>query len=158
MAKVELLIQSLTSTGSQKDAIIKLLDYKNIKRFIACSAFVREDGVKTIISHLKKIGSISTAYVGIRNGITSIQGLIALLKSGITIHVIDTGSLSILYHPKIYCAFNDSNALTLIGSTNLTFPGLVNNIESSALIDLNLQDDNDNIFNVMRNNFHGNPP
>ena len=138
MAKVELLIQGFTESGSQKNALINLLAYHEIKRFITCSAFVREDGVATIKKQLKRIGKISTAYVGIRNGVTSVQGLISLLKSGITVYVIDTGSLAILYHPKIYCVFNDSNALTLIGSTNLTFSGLVNNIESSALIDLNL--------------------
>lgn len=146
MAKVELLIQGLTDSGNQKNALINLLSYQDIKRFITCSAFVREDGVTTIIKHLKRIGKISTAYVGIRNGVTSIQGLISLLKSGITVYVIDTGSLAILYHPKIYCVFNDQNALTLIGSTNLTFSGLVNNIESSALIDLNLEDDDDKRF------------
>lgn len=146
MAKVELLIQGFTDSGSQKNALINLLNYQDIKRFITCSAFVREDGVLTIKNHLKRIGSISTAYIGIRNGVTSVQGLISLLKSGITVYVIDTGSLAILYHPKIYCVFNDLNALTLIGSTNLTFSGLVNNIESSALIDLNLQDDDDKRF------------
>ncbi len=146
MARVELLIQGLTDSGSQKNALINLLSYQDIKRFITCSAFVREDGVTTIKKHLKRIGKISTAYVGIRNGVTSVQGLISLLKSGITLYVIDTGTLAILYHPKIYCVFNDQNALTLIGSTNLTFSGLVNNIESSALIDLNLEDDDDKRF------------
>lgn len=146
MAKVELLIQGFTDSGSQKNALINLLTYQDIKRFITCCAFVREDGITTIKKQLRRIGKISTAYVGIRNGVTSVQGLISLLKSGTTVYVIDTGSLAILYHPKIYCVFNELNALTLIGSTNLTFAGLVNNIESSALIDLNLANEDDKGF------------
>lgn len=146
MARVNLLLQGFCDDGSHRQALLNLLEFENLKRFIACSAFVREDGVNTIRDQLAKISRLSTAYIGIRNGVTSIQGIIALLKTGISLYTVDTGSLSILYHPKIYCSYNESKAITLIGSANLTYSGLINNIEAGAFVELDLMEQDDKDF------------
>jgi hypothetical protein len=77
-------------------------------------------------------------FVGIRNGVTSVQGLVSLLNAGVTLFVVDTAKHAVVFHPKVYAAWNINRARIIVGSANLTFPGLHNSIEASADIRLDL--------------------
>jgi len=86
-------------------------------------------------------------FVGIRNDITSVQGIKRLLRLGSQVHAVDTGSRSPIFHPKLYLAVQTGQQGGLIiGSANLTHGGLHNNIEASTLITLDLHDAEDRRF------------
>ena len=53
---------------------------------------------------------------------------------------------AIHFHPKLYLAVNSTQARAVIGSANLTFNGLHNNIEVSTVITMSLQDSDDDRF------------
>jgi hypothetical protein len=59
---------------------------------------------------------------------------------------VDTASSALIFHPKIYAAIGDNRAQVVIGSANLTHPGLFNNVEASAVLELDLSDSNDADF------------
>lgn len=124
-------------------------------------AFALSDGVNCISGKLASLGTHASVYVGIRNNITSGQALLALLRCGVNLYVIDSGSPSVLFHPKLYFAKSSEAAQSLIGSANLTFSGLNNNIEASTRLVLsaeNMDDhqyitDIENIFSALHTRF-----
>ena len=54
------------------------------------------------------------------------------LPMKVDLYAVDTGSRQVIFHPKLYLAANTSNAVAIIGSANMTFSGLHNNIEVST--------------------------
>jgi len=62
------------------------------------------------------------------------------------VFAVDTASRGIIFHPKLFLAEGASHAAILIGSANLTFPGLHNNIEAGAILDLDLSLADDKAF------------
>lgn len=110
------------------------------------SAFVNSAGVSAIEDVLSAHASVATCVVGIRNGASTFQGLTALLATGATVYVVDTGTPYRIFHPKIYAAVTKENAFVIIGSANTTYGGLYNNIEASAHITLDLSDKSDAEF------------
>jgi hypothetical protein len=54
------------------------------------------------------------------------------------LHYVDTGARSLVFHPKVYVARSEARAAVVVGSANLTLGGLNNNIESSVVLDLDL--------------------
>jgi HKD family nuclease len=133
MARAELLFQGLTEQrhGEAINAICS-----DSASAIVSVAFALSEGVGCISDQLRRIGPEARVYIGIRNDITSGQALLALLKCGVSLYAVDTGSPSLLFHPKIYYFRSGDKAASLIGSANLTFSGLNNNIEASTLIHL----------------------
>lgn len=86
------------------------------------------------------------AFIGVRNGSTTAQSLAALLKLGVETYAVDTATRSRIFHPKLYLAIGPTQARAIIGSANLTHPGLFNNIEASSDISLDLTDPLDKAF------------
>lgn len=146
MAKVSLLLQNLLADCKHRNAIQQLLESPGMTTHILCLAFVTKSGVTQLRKELMSVASTCSAYVGIRNGVTSVQGIRSLFETGISVYYIDTGSASILYHPKIYAAFSDSVGHVLMGSANLTAGGLTNNIEASTKIQIDRHDQDDEKF------------
>lgn len=109
-------------------------------------AFSRSQGVGLILDKLKFNAKNITCYVGIRNDITSYQALELLLSAGVNLYVIDTGSKTTIFHPKIYFSSTNTIGKAVIGSANLTFGGLINNIESSAALLFDASDLSDRNF------------
>lgn len=72
--------------------------------------------------------------------------MIELLKIRIKPYLVDTGSTSPIFHPKIFAARNATLAKVVIGSANATSGGYYNNIEASTFIDLNLSNPDDQNF------------
>lgn len=146
MAKPSFILQGIRRDNDHESALKEMMNLKDIDRIVLSVAFVRESGVLQISDMLKKLAKHAVVYAGIRNGITSAQGLLALLNLKVKLYAVDTGSSSIIFHPKVYLALSDSSACAIIGSANLTFSGLNENIEASTVLNLNRDDENDKIF------------
>ena len=150
MAGKKLLLQGLTAATHLR-ALKSSLAMDGLERALLSVAFVTESGVAVIASELAGAGDKVEAYVGIRNDITSREGLVALIIAGVKVHYVDTGAKNLLFHPKIYLCRSKTRAEAIIGSANLTLGGLNNNIESSVLLDLDLglEDDQEFVQSVL---------
>ncbi len=142
MARLELILQAATSETHAR-SIRALLNRLNPKAVLISVAFVREAGVEAVEAALKAVASKTRLFIGIRNGITTVQAAKRLLKLKAQLFAVDTGSRDTIFHPKLYMIRNDKAAGLIVGSANLTFQGLHNNIEVSTLVtlDLKVQDD-----------------
>ena len=137
MADKEFILQGFT-TRTHADAVRELFDIADIQRVILSVAFVSESGVQQLEAKLTPHVACTTVFAGIRNDITSHQGLAALLPLAQALYVVDTGSRQILFHPKLYLVRGATRARLVIGSANLTLGGLNNNIEAGMLLDFDL--------------------
>jgi HKD family nuclease len=133
----EFILQGFTAK-THREAITRLFDLPSIERVIVSVAFVNRSGVELLEVQLKKYKAKTKAFIGIRNDITSTQGAKHLLDLGVSLFVVDTGSRSVLFHPKLYLVKGAAHARLVIGSANLTIGGLNNNIEASFSIELDL--------------------
>jgi len=124
-------------------AVKHALDCPGLKKAILSVAFLNKAGVDLLSSELSLLGSKVDVFAGIRNDITSREGLRALMAHDANVHYVDTGSRHVIFHPKIYFAQGDLEARMVLGSANLTPGGLNNNIEASITLDLDLADGND---------------
>ena len=98
------------------------------------------------VDELAKCSGDLKFYIGIRNGVTSKQGIEVLVNNGIYPICVDTATQAFIFHPKVYFAQNNEAAKLIVGSANLTTGGLIKNIESSLILDLDLFDPNDKIL------------
>ena len=145
MAKIELLLQAF-GAGIHVSALKKMLALPGLTRFVASVAFVREEGVNAIATELKANAKACVFFVGIRNDITSVQAIRRLLELGVTVFCVDTASRSTLFHPKVFLSLSARKAIAVIGSANVTFSGLHNNIEASTIVHLDSADADDTQF------------
>lgn len=139
MADKKFILQGFTPR-THKKAIVDLFQVGGIQRVIVSVAFVNSGGVKLLADELKKYSAKTTAFIGIRNDITSVQGAKLLLDFGVTLYVVDTGSRRVIYHPKIYLVRGGGQTKFIIGSANLTPGGLNNNIEASVIAECDMTD------------------
>jgi HKD family nuclease len=137
MATKDFLLQGFTAR-THLIAVRRLFEMPDLSKAILSVAFVTADGVNLLADDLKKHATKVTIFAGIRNDITSHQGLARLLDLGVTVHVVDTGSRNVLFHPKLFVARSAKAARFVIGSANLTIGGLNNNIEAGLAIDCDL--------------------
>lgn len=146
MAKISSIIQPLVPGQTHATSLGQLLSAGRGEEVYLSTAYIREAGVTTIAKQLRKRAGKAKAFVGIANGATSLQGIQALFRTGIRIWLVDTGSRERIFHPKFYST-KDRNAVhAIIGSANLTHPGLHNNIEFGASLELDLRDRSDSEF------------
>jgi len=145
MAKLDFLLQAVTARFHATE-LKKLCCQEGCKRVLGSVAFVLQDGVSAIAPELKQAAKVATFFVGIRNDITSIQAIKALLDLSVKVYAVDTGTRSVIFHPKLFLAEGQTSARLLIGSANLTFSGLHNNIEAGALLELDLKTEADKQF------------
>jgi len=140
VAKKEFIFQGFTAR-THADAVRELFSVADIRRAVLSVAFVNESGVQQIEAQLKENAESVTVFAGIRNDITSHQGLARLhsiIYSGL--YTVDTGARSIIFHPKLYLVCGRTRARLLVGSANLTLGGLNNNIEAGMMLDFDLMD------------------
>ena len=145
MAKLDFLLQAVTARF-HADELKKLLSQNDCQRVVGSVAFVLENGVSAIAPQLKSVSKVATFFVGIRNDITSVQAVKALLGLGIRVYAVDTGTRSVIFHPKLFLSEGKTTARLVIGSANMTFSGLHNNIEAGAILDLDLTNKDDKHF------------
>lgn len=145
MAKASFLFQAVTKQN-HRDLVIKLLSLDGLEKAVISAAFVNVSGVNLLKEAITAVVDKLDVFLGIRNDITSYQAIEALLDIGVTVHVIDTGSNSLIFHPKVYAVRSPDIAHVAVGSANLTFSGLTNNIEASTILDLTLSNEDDKAF------------
>jgi hypothetical protein len=145
MAKITPLFQAVTARFHAA-ALRELFSLPDLDRVLGSVAFVRLDGVNCIAKQLEDVADIATFYIGIRNDITSVQAVRRLIELGVKVIAIDTASRSTLFHPKIYLAKYGQVVQLIIGSANLTYSGMHNNVEAGAIVTLDLDDPEDKVF------------
>lgn len=143
MARVEFLLQGLDQTKHHFAAVQQVLSLPKITRCLIGVAFLNFDGANSLASSLSLIAPTAHFYIGINNGITTKQGIEVLLREGICPYLVDTAAPDFIFHPKVFLSENQTSALLITGSANLTGGGLVSNIEASTIIHLNLYDKDD---------------
>lgn len=153
MSKREFILQGITK-HTHLAALQELFEIPDITRVLLSVAFVNESGVRLISEQLKNNSSHVIAFAGIRNDITSLQGLRCLKEISNKVYTVDTGSRRLLFHPKVYLVRGHQQARLVLGSANLTLGGLNNNVESGLLLhfDLTKKTDKalvDNIDNLL---------
>jgi HKD family nuclease len=94
---------------------------------------VSESGVQQIEAVLRSHADRVTVFAGIRNDITSQQGLALLHDIGVKLYTVDTGSRAVIFHPKLYLVRGRTNARFVVGSANLTLGGLNNKVHPTFL-------------------------
>jgi HKD family nuclease len=146
MANPRFILQGIRKNNDHETAIRTFLELGELERVIFGVAFVRASGVNQISDFLATHHAETVVYAGIRNGVTSAQGLLALYSTQSRIYTVDTGSTSTIFHPKAYISFNSENARIIVGSANLTLSGLGGNIEGSTLLSIDRQEEADEVF------------
>ena len=142
MAIKGFLLQGFTAQ-THLAAVKRVLACPDLDKAILSIAFVNKAGVDLLATELAGLGAKVDVYAGIRNDITSRQGLRALMDHGANVHYVDTGARHVLFHPKIYFASSSAAARMIVGSANLTPGGLNNNIEASVTLDLDMTNGDD---------------
>ncbi|MBY8964295.1 MAG: phospholipase D family protein [Donghicola eburneus] len=127
------LLQGVT-TDSHLDEVRDALQLADIERVLISVAFLNQRGFALLADLIKPVADKTTVFVGIRNGITSGQGLLACIECGCATYAVDTGSRSVTFHPKIFLAKSAHEARIVLGSANLTVGGLNGNIEAGLKI------------------------
>src|ERR1700730_2951326 len=142
MAQKEFILQGFTPR-THAEAVRGLFDIPDIERVVLSVAFITESGVDLIKNSLSRHADNTKVFAGIRNDLTSLQGLSGLHGLGLELYAVDTGSRNVIFHPKLYLVRGRRRAGLVIGSANLTLGGLNNNIEAGMLLDLDLADAHD---------------
>lgn len=146
MAIVRPIFQPVTAGHQHVHRLIALASEAWITELYLTSAFATASGVDAISASLKPVASQCRAFVGVRNGVTTAQALAALLRIGVSLYAVDTATRSRIFHPKLFLAKGTARARAIIGSANLTHPGLFNNIEAGADLELDLNNRSDSDF------------
>lgn len=146
MTKKEFILQGFT-TRTHLEALREMLDIPDIQQVTLSVAFVGESGVRAIEERVTECAANVTVFAGIRNDITSYQGLIRLLSiANSSLYTVDTGARRLLFHPKLYFVRGEAQAGLMVGSANLTLGGLNNNIEASIVLKFDLTNAEDKAF------------
>ena len=136
------ILQGITG-DNHLDEIRDAISIENVSRIVVSVAFLTQRGFSLLGDILEPVADKTVVLAGIRNGVTSAQGLIACVECGCKTYAVDTGSRGVVFHPKIYLSKNDDEARLVLGSANLTVGGLNSNIEASLKVvaDLSTADD-----------------
>lgn len=106
--------------------------------FIGFVAFAAISGVNkllpSILTAQKKYKKL-VFFVGVDNKGTSKEALELLLEKNIETYIYHKDSEQITYHPKLFLFEGGRHTRVIIGSSNLTYSGFLNNIEASIQLD-----------------------
>ena len=139
---VRLIFQGNNEGESISSVLKNSFENDSYTRFIAFIAFASKAGTEILNSMLEKARSHlkeTKIFLGVDNGGTSTEALYALLDDDIDVKIVYTTSGPI-FHPKIYLFSGTAKIRLIVGSSNLTRPGLFDNIEASAVLDFDSDD------------------
>lgn len=140
MAHKEFIFQGMTAR-THKDTLRELFDVNDVKQVLVSVAYMSESGIEQIEDLLEKHAPLVNVFAGIRNDVTSYQGLCKIQAiAGSKLYAVDTGSRTVVFHPKLYLVRGANEARLMVGSANLTLGGLNNNIEAGVLIKFDLNE------------------
>src|SRR5690606_36037997 len=97
---LELILQGFTAR-THAEVLGEMFD-GDVECAIISVAFASKDGVDLIEPVLAPHADKIIVFAGIRNEITSAQALKRLLDIGVSLYAVDTGSRTLLFHPKLY--------------------------------------------------------
>jgi HKD family nuclease len=143
MARAKVVFQGVEADVFTREIIEEIITLTHAEKIVICSAFVQQTGVEDLSEALSKCFCPPDVYIGINNGITSFESIVSLLRRKCTVFSVDTGITGAIFHPKVFCSYNKFQAKVLVGSSNLTFSGLNNNIECGLFLDLDMRDPGD---------------
>lgn len=146
MVDIQKKTQGISGEWNYRKQLSKMFNLDNIFDVTLATAFLNEEGVRLISKEIEKIANYVTAYIGVRNSVTTFQGVLGLINLGVKVYAIDCGSPAKIYHEKTYTVRTSSKAIVLTGSGNLTRGGLISNIESGTIIECNLSSNEDSEF------------
>lgn len=148
-------VKSKNSVGNK---LIECFSDQSFHSFYGLSAFASKSGIKGLAKHLlasKRHLDKIVIVVGIDQKGTSKEALEELYKLDIEAFVFYQPS-SPIYHPKLYLFEGVDTSVLIVGSSNLTTPGLFLNIESSLQFRLDNQNENDrDIVDQIKKYFKG---
>jgi hypothetical protein len=101
MATPEFILQGFTAR-THIDVLQRLFDLPDIQRVLVSVAFVTEGGVEKLEAQIIPHAARATIFAGIRNDATSYQGLVRLHSIVSQLYTVDTGSQTVIFHPKLY--------------------------------------------------------
>ena len=113
---------------------------KNFNTFKCFVAYTTLSGLSIFMDELEKVKHKYKKiefYLGVDDKGTSREALLELLEKEIDTYIYynPTKRTRAIYHPKLYIFNGEKANRILIGSSNLTRPGLFNNVETSLAID-----------------------
>lgn len=126
-------IKEDTSVGKE---LIKQFESNVYDNFTCLVAFASYGGVSALTKYIeegKSRGMNIKVVLGIDQKGTSKEALEEVLSWNVDARIFHTSSKNI-FHPKVYLFENRDIFTLIVGSNNLTVPGLVQNIECSLLI------------------------
>ena len=126
-------IEEDSSVGKE---LIKQFESKIYDSFTCLVAFASYGGVTALSKYIKEgkaNGMKIKVVLGVDQKATSKEALEEVLTWGVDARIYHTSSNNI-FHPKVYLFENRDIFTLIVGSNNLTVPGLVQNIECSLLI------------------------
>lgn len=100
-----------------------------------CVAFATSGGTSRLFGLVQAIvsgGGSVQVFLGVDNGITSLQAAEHLLLAGADVWSFNTGG-GVLFHPKVYWLEGASQSWVSVGSSNLTSDGLYRNFETNSI-------------------------
>jgi len=122
-----------TSVGKE---LIDLFRSQRYNSFTCLVAFASLGGVSALskeIQESKKRGCQFKVILGVDQKGTSKEALEEVLSWGVDAKIYHTKEFNI-FHPKVYLFENEDIFSLIVGSNNLTVPGLVQNVECSLLV------------------------
>ena len=126
-------IEEDSSVGKE---LVKQFESKIYDSFTCLVAFASYGGVSALTKYIeegKAKGMKIKVVLGIDQKGTSKEALEEVLAWNVDARIFHTNSKNI-FHPKVYLFENRDIFTLIVGSNNLTVPGLVQNIECSLLI------------------------
>ena len=122
--------------SSVAEELIKLFKSNVYERFTCLVAFASYGGVSALTKYIEEgraQGMKIKVVLGIDQKGTSKEALEEVLNWDVDAWIFHTSGANI-FHPKVYLFENRDIFTLIVGSNNLTVPGLVQNIECSLLI------------------------
>ena len=126
-------IEEDSSVGKE---LVKQFESKIYNSFTCLVAFASYGGVSALTKYIeegKAKGMKIKVILGVDQRATSKEALEEVLTWNVDARIYHTNSNNI-FHPKVYLFENRDIFTLIVGSNNLTVPGLVQNIECSLLI------------------------
>lgn len=127
---------NLSANTSVADVLKKQFESKRYNKFVCLVAFASDGGVSALsrlIADAKAQGMEIRVILGIDAGGTSKEALEVVLSWGVDAYIYHTDAKNI-FHPKVYLFENEDIFTLIVGSNNLTIPGLTQNVECSLLV------------------------
>lgn len=127
---------NLEEDSSVGKELIKQFESQIYNSFTCLVAFASYGGVSALTKYIeegKAKGMKIKVVLGVDQKATSKEALEEVMSWGVDARIYHTNSNNI-FHPKVYLFENRDIFTLIVGSNNLTVPGLVQNIECSLLI------------------------